>query len=256
MNILKIFLVVSVVSLPCFAQENESPWSFNLEAGVFSKYVFHGVLVNDDPVSQGNASATYSDEDTGDWTAFLWYNLDLYSEVEQAGDFTEVDYAFCWSKSYESLTLGAGYYYYDFPMYEANTSTREIYVSIAGHTFLNPNVIVYYDIGTANGFYATFGLSEDVALPIWESSVSLSAVVGYTGKNYIRAYYSPGEGHGTENRGSLTDATATLKWTVPVTENVSFNAGVSYASLLDRVRNNDLQNNDNFTMFTTISISF
>ncbi len=78
------YLIVGLSVLLCGggAVFGENEIEFEVTADFFSKYIWRGQKLNDDPVFQPGISATY-----GNLTAAIWGNLDLTNYNDRSGDF-------------------------------------------------------------------------------------------------------------------------------------------------------------------------
>jgi hypothetical protein len=114
-------LIIGFSILVCGAGEafGESEVDFEITADFFSKYIWRGQNLNDDPVFQSGFSASYRG-----LTAAIWGNMDLTNINGNSGDFSELDYCLDYSSEVPGIK-GVGYSigaaYYTFP----GTTTKD-----------------------------------------------------------------------------------------------------------------------------------
>jgi uncharacterized protein (TIGR02001 family) len=96
-----------------------------------SKYVWRGQPVNDEPVLQ--PSVTLS---AGGFSLNVWGSVDLTNFGDESGAysgresvFQEVDYTLSYGMDLDSVSVEAGYIYYDFPGSGAS-GTAEVYMGV------------------------------------------------------------------------------------------------------------------------------
>ncbi|MCM8529518.1 MAG: hypothetical protein NE330_00015 [Lentisphaeraceae bacterium] len=240
-------LFVSAFALTSFAQEDEKAWSISLDQGFSDKYIWRGTRLNDEGVNQGALDVSYEAGDLGTVGVNVWYNLDLDSENDEAGDFTEVDYTLYWEKSFDALTLGAGFIYYDFSEVN-NGSTREVYVSASYDTFLAPSVTVYYDFEDVDGFYVDLSIGHTVDLGFLDATLDLGASIGYADDDQASAYYGGAES-------GFSNYLLSVGVNFPLLENVTLTPSVAYYGLLDSADDQDLEDDD-FIFGINMNLSF
>ena len=73
----------------------EDKIDFEITADYFSKYIFRGQNLSDDPVFQPGLSASYKG-----LTAAIWGNMDLRNINGNSGDFSEMDYSLDYSSTF------------------------------------------------------------------------------------------------------------------------------------------------------------
>ncbi|GAG32135.1 unnamed protein product, partial [marine sediment metagenome] len=132
------FLIVGFSMLVCGAGEafGESKVDFEITADFFSKYIWRGQNIADDPVFQSGFSASYRG-----LTAAIWGNLELTSINGNSGDFSELDYCLDYSGKVPGIkgvgySIGAGYY--TFPG-TAIKDTTEVYAGLSFDLPLSPS---------------------------------------------------------------------------------------------------------------------
>lgn len=209
------WMLVSGIS---FADDNGI--EFEITTDFFSRYVWRGQLLSDDPVWQPGISAAYENITVG-----IWGNMDgIFS-----GEFTEVDYYFDYSDSLtETIGYSFGYIFYDFP--QAGAETQEIYFGLNLDTFLSPSVTLYHDIEDAEGYYLAIGagysieelfkISEDIPV-----GLDISMNIGYGDSGFNGFYYSVSDS-------GLNDLTLSVGLPMEIA-GWSVTPSVTYATLLD-----------------------
>ena len=160
---------------------------FSVESGVFSQYVWRGMLPTNGPVLQNSVTALWRGAHLNMWT-----NLDLNSANGRRGKFNEVDFDAGYDRSLEKVSFSAGAIRYTFPNTTA-AATTEVYAGATLAVPLRPAVKVYYDVDGIRGAYVTFDLSHSVAMPkphpqvSW--SVELAAGAGWGSSGCSRSYF-------------------------------------------------------------------
>ncbi|MGD9546774.1 MAG: TorF family putative porin [Candidatus Krumholzibacteriia bacterium] len=165
------------------------PLDASAELGLFSKYVWRGMVVTDDPVLQPAAGVSVAG-----FGASFWGNIDLTDVNGSAedpdefkGKFNEIDYTLTYGLSLPMVSLNAGFIHYTFP----NTgfdSTTEIFASASANVLLSPSLAVYYDFDEVDAAYIAIGASHGVPMsPV--ANLDLAMNLGYGTKDYQNAYF-------------------------------------------------------------------
>jgi hypothetical protein len=231
-------LFVSIFTMSAYAQEenaplenNEKAWAISIDQAIYDKYVWRGIQLNEEGVNQGSVDFSYEAGDLGTVGFNYWYNMDLDNENSESGNFSEVDYALYWEKSFEALTLGAGYIYYDFSEVDAG-STREVYVSASYDTFLAPTVTVYFDTDDAHGFYVDLGIGHSFDLGILDATLDLGANLGWADDDQSEFYYES-DANGESGDSGFTNFALSAAVNFPVGESVTITPSIMYYGLLE-----------------------
>ena len=82
-------------------EENGLPLSCGAEAGIYSKYIWRGLEVNDKGVSQPEVWVSLYGFEAG-----VWGNLELTDTLENKGKFIEVDYSLLGSELRREIADG------------------------------------------------------------------------------------------------------------------------------------------------------
>lgn len=253
---LLLITALMVVSSIGVAQAADDSFGVDVTADFYSKYVWRGMLQNDDYAFQPGVSATVG-SDYGDFTAGIWGSMDMTDYANQQGQFTEVDYYFDYTFSVnDSVDASIGWIYYDFPQTErdaGNGNTSEFYVGVAFDTILSPSVTWYMDLDNYNDasyiemavghtFENAFSLTED--MPV---AIELGAGLGYGNSTYNNGYFGVDDG-------GMTDASFSIALPFEV-GSLSVVPSFNWTSLVD----GDLRDKGNFEneadqFFTGISL--
>lgn len=241
----KVFLTFFLVLLLAGTAFAEDKLAVDVRTDFFSKYIWRGMVLNEDPVWQSSVDVGYKQ-----LTATLWGNLELTDIHDNKSQFTEVDYIIDWSD--ETRIKGMGYSvgvaHYTFP----NTNledTTELYAGLSFNCFLNPSVKANFDVDEADGTYLQFGLSHSVEqiakLGNTPIGMEAKANLGW-GSNSCNRYYCGVDGE------HFNDLTLSLAFPIELPGNWSVVPGLNYATLVDR----DIRraNADNHNFFTGISL--
>jgi len=192
--------------------------------------VWRGQVLNDEAVLQPALTVTAENG----FSVSMWGNADLTDVhadpaegVDTKNRLTELDVAAAYALPLgedSPVSVELGVWQYTFPEIGA-ASTREAYVTLGGNAPLAPTLSVYYDFDAADGFYGTFGLSQDVTLTE-KLTLGLAASAGYADKDYNAYYFGVADD-------ALNDGNVSATLTLAVTEKISLAALAQYTRLLD-----------------------
>ena len=232
-----LLIILSALMLLTFADPAAAlgPVDASAGLGLFSKYVWRGQALTDDPVLQPEVSA-----DIMGFGFDIWGNMDLtdyHTTAEDpdglAGQMNEIDYTLRYGASFPFLQLGAGLIHYTYPNLDID-STTELYVAAAANILFSPSVSIYYDIDEIDGGYVQIGASHSLPLSPM-TNLDLAAALGYGSEDYVNGYFSgylPQEKALTSLGSGPTDLalTASIPWhPLPV---VDITPSVTYTTLL------------------------
>jgi hypothetical protein len=164
-------------------EEQESPYSISVEADVYSKYLWRGSVLTDGPVFQPSISLCIKD-----FSFNIWANMDLDDANDNENNFSELDFTFEYSLSYDKLTFTGGFVQYTLPNTELE-DTQEVYLKTEADVLLSPSLSVIYDLKEANGTYVSLDLGHSTPFIKFSEKatceLSLNAGVGWgsTGMN-------------------------------------------------------------------------
>ncbi len=182
--VLGLLMTTAVISGNVFAMDGVS---FDVTADFYSKYVWRGQLINDDPAFQPGISMTIDK-----FTAGIWGSLDLTDYTGNSGEFIEYDYYLDYTTTVaEGIDLSVGVINYYFPGFE---DTTEIYWGFAFDLPLSPSVTVYHDVDEVKGTYVSVGVGhtfENIAeiCPDTPVSMEIGASLGWGSESYNKAYW-------------------------------------------------------------------
>lgn len=220
----------------------ETKFTLSIDEGIYSKYIWRGIVLNDDPVFQGSLTLGY-----GNWSLNIWHNTDTSNENGESGDTSEIDYTLSYAtKIKEDISLELGLIYYDFPHATGLTSTREIYASVTwDKVFLTPTLSVYYDIGRGNGFYVNASVSHSVKLTE-TLNLDIAAGIGAASQEMFEEYYGP------ENQTDFTDAN--IAFSVPFKfKKITITPSIQYTTLLGEA---DLAGSSSDNVMTSLAFGY
>ncbi|MEW5895364.1 MAG: hypothetical protein AB1650_06380 [Candidatus Omnitrophota bacterium] len=202
-----------------YFSEKGIPIEVSAGTDYYSKYVWRGMLLDDDSVLQPGVKVS-----VGNVTAGFWGSWDLESEDSRSSDEVDgyIDYSFdlgFLSPDYEKLGMSVGHTWYTFP--ETDFNAQEYYLGFSLDMFLSPSLTWYHDYSDE----ATGGADGDYLIAAVKHSIPLSEKYGISldigqEAGYNDAYFIRGEGGY-----SLTKAGVS----VPLSDNatISVNAGYS-----------------------------
>ncbi|MBA7644497.1 hypothetical protein ES703_52241 [subsurface metagenome] len=250
------FLFIGVFLLvmsACYGQEAEKDKlmvHFEVTADFFSKYIWRGQNLSDDPVFQTGINLSYSK-----LTATIWGNMDLTNINGNSGDFSELDYCLDYSSEVPGIK-GVGYSigaaYYSFPGTEVEDTT-ELYWGLNFDLPLSPSVMVYHDVDEAEGTYvslaAVHSIEKIIELgPDMPLGMEIGASLGWGSGSYNKYYW------GTD-QSKLNDLTFSVSFPVEIA-GWSVGPSLNYVTLLsDDIRDTDAYGTDSDFFFVGVSLS-
>jgi len=194
------------------------PVDLDAELGVFSKYVWRGMIVTNDPVIQPALAANFLGIGLG-----FWGNIDSSDVNGTEWKFNEIDWDLSYSLPLPIVDLDFGFIYYTFPNTEVK-DTVEGFISAKANVLLSPRLSFYGDFKEIDGTYWSLGITHGIEISP-TLNLDLSADLGIGSANYVKGYF------GTESD-SATDyaLTAELPWKpVPL---LTITPSAAYTSLL------------------------
>ncbi|HBG77762.1 MAG TPA: hypothetical protein DDW84_02775 [Phycisphaerales bacterium] len=226
--------------VPVFAGDD---FAFNLTSDFYSKYVWRGQLLNDDPVFQPGISVGYKG-----FTFGVWGNADLTNYTGNSGEFTEFDYTLSYSGKFNpdgKLGYTLGVVHYQFP--SSFLDTTEIFWGLTYDTFLSPSITLYHDIDEAGGAtYASFGISHTIENIIKVSektsaNLVLGATLGWGSSEYNEWYWAnANDSDKSVTRSAFNDLALKASLPFALANGWSITPSISYVILVDgRIRDAD-----------------
>jgi len=217
------------------AVKEEAPFPLTVAAtlDLYSAYIWHGMVVNDEPVIQPYAGLTYSFGDYGAVTADAWFNFDTTGNNGQrhVGGINEIDYTLSYAVTLGDFSLGAGHIWYTFPSVSSADyypSTREIFVSAAyNNDIVVPFVKAFYDYARADGAYVNLGLRKEMTF----DKITAGAELSLNGASHPFTEYWYGDG--AESQYWFTDAQALIYAKYAITDNFFVGARLGWVSTVD-----------------------
>ena len=219
-------------------------------AAHYSKYIWRGQNLNDDPVFQTAASVSY-----GGLSAGIWGNMDLTNINGNTGDFSEIDYSLDYSAAmpgFEGIGYSLGAIYYDFPG-TATPATAELYGALNFDLPLSPSVTLYHDVDEADGIYVSFAaghtmekiaaLGSDIGV-----GMQIGASLGWGSASYNRYYWATPQS-------KLNDLVLSVSFPIQIAGWTSA-PSVYYVTLVsDDIRDSDMYGTDSDFFLVGIGIS-
>ena len=233
----------------------EDSLSFEITSDFFSKYIWRGQNLNDDPVYQPGISLAWRN-----FTAGIWGNLDLTNINDRSGDFSELDYYLDYSDAFpgiDKLGYSLGVIYYDFPgagpMGGRVPDTVEFYWGLSLDVPLNPSITVYHDLDEAEGTYVNLGFSHSIEklfeiTPDLPVGLEISAGLGWASGSYNKYYWGTDQSKMQDLSLSVSFPMEVAGWTVA--------PSLNYVTLLsDDIRDTDTYGTDSDYFFCGVSLS-
>jgi len=246
MKVTAMLMMLTTVTVTAFAGEQ---LSFDFTADYYSKYIWRGQNLDDDPAFQTGISTAIDGLTVG-----IWGSLELTNYSDNAGDFTEVDYYVDYSgeTGIEGLGYSVGLIYYDFPSTELY-DTVEVYWGFSADLALNPSVTVYHDVDEAEGTYISFGLSHSIEefaeiSPGLFMGCELGASLGWGSGSYDKYYWGPDSSELNDLAFSASFPMEIGDWTV--------SPSINYVTLVSSdIRGTDAYSTDNDYLFFGVGLS-
>jgi len=209
---------------PAEAQAKEEPKVTGSASTTFlTQYIWRGYEYGKESlVIQPYLGASYKG-----FSASFWGNIDTDEHATQnfvpdrpgRKSFNEVDMTLSYTHSWNSLSLTAGYMYYDT---DFAPETEELYIAAGYDIIGKPTFTVYRDIAAYPGWYFNLGLSH--SFPVYqEITLDLGASFGFeygTG-SYWKTYRSSTGGYTGSKYSGFHDGMFKAGFTVPVTKQLS-----------------------------------
>jgi uncharacterized protein (TIGR02001 family) len=208
-------LVLTAATLPALAL---GPVDMQADAGIYSKYVWRGLTVTDDPVAQAGVSGSLMGMGFG-----IWGNMDLTDANANEMEFNEIDYTLTYGVGLPMATLEFGLIYYDFPNTMVD-GTAEIYAHGESSLLFSPSLTIFYDFKEVDGGYILAAASHSVPVnTMFDFELGVSA--GYGSADYAAGYY----GH---NNAGLSDFRVSAALPLKMFPMVEIAPEVIYSNLL------------------------
>jgi hypothetical protein len=246
------YLIVGLSMLVCGTGVvfGERIVDFEVTADFFSKYIWRGQNLDDDPVFQSGISASYKG-----LIASVWGNLELTNINGNSGDFSEVDYSLGYSGTMpgmEGVDYSVGISYYDFPGTRTKDTT-ELYWGLNFDLPLTPSIMVYHDVDEAEGTYISFAVAHSIEKiaelgPDTPIGMEIGASLGWGSGSYNKYYW------GTD-QSKLNDLAFSVSFPIEI-GGLTVAPGLNYVTLLsDDIRATDTYGTDSDFFFAGVSLS-
>jgi hypothetical protein len=186
----------AVLAVPALKLAAADRVAISAESGVFSQYVWRGLLPTNGPVLQNSATALWRGTHVNIWT-----NQDLNSANGVRGKFNEVDFDAGYDHGLKKAGLSAGVIRYTVPNTPA-AATTELYAGATLAAPLRPAVKAFFDVdGIRGAYYLTFDVSDAVPMPKpapsgdWSVELAVGAGWGSSGSSLANfGVREPGRG--------------------------------------------------------------
>lgn len=230
------------------AADADKDWTAELTFDYYSKYIWRGINLTDDPVLQPSL--------TLGWKGFsvnLWGNLELTDVNDENDRFTEYDYTIDYSGSWGKVNYSVGLIRYHFPHTDV-AGTTELYAGLGLDVPLSPTLTVFKDVDEIHGTYTQFAVSHtfENVLQFSETltaNLDLGASVSYSDHDFNRGYT------GTNGSG-LHDLTLSAGLPFAIGEHWTVTPSVNWSQLLDHEIRDAVSDDDNFWAGVSVGFSF
>lgn len=214
----------------------------------YTDYIWRGTKINDEPVFQPSFGLSAGNSTLGTFSASVWGNMDLGDEgTDNEGEFTEVDYTFAYSRSFDALGVELGVINYQFPNTDLET-TSEVYLGLSYETEvgITPGFTAYYDFDEAEGFYLNASL--DYSIEIAENlSLDLGVSAGFMDGNQAEFYYAGSDA-------GFSDINASVGGTYTINDFASVSAAILGTTIPDSDMRDTVDDPDN--LYAMVGLSF
>lgn len=165
----------------------EAEIELSADVGVYSKYIWRGFKLDDDPVMQ---SGVYLDG--YGFNASIWGSFDIDPKDDLDSD--EVDYSLGYTYGLDKalnvpVAVSGGYTYYDFP--SVSLHSQEFYIGLAADVILSPAVTWYHDFededkGGGKGDYVIGEWSYSIPVGDMPVTLDVGGHVAYNHELFIK----------------------------------------------------------------------
>ncbi len=225
-------------SSPCHAI-GEPAISVDMDISLMSKYVWRGLVYNEDVVVQPSLTISQS----SGFSFNLWSRFDTTDSCGTRARCSELDYTlgYDWESGGRGYSLAYAVYTYPNTPF-AGTSEITAGVDLGGP--LGANVWIYWDVVEARSLYISLGWARTVSLS--GVSVDLSGEFGLADKRHSNYYY------GVASAG-LTDASACLEIPLDLRGGWSVVGSLTYTSVLKGSLRESVEHPDNFVFGVSVA---
>lgn len=250
MKYLKVFLAAAfsllfVYSADLYAAE-EHKVSGGAAVDIMSNYVWRGQKLSDGVAYQPSI-----------WLDYRGFGFNLWNNYDhESGELTENDLTFYYGRSFQKLSLEAGYIYYAL---DTAKDTQEFYASASYDILLSPSATFYYDFVEGDGGYLTLSIGHSFN-NIWkvmdrEITMNLGAEMGINFENEIL---------GLNNKGKtftdLYNGNFSLSFDIPLIDKFAVSPIISYSTSLSNDAKDAIKSvsfdQDNEVIYGGASFSF
>jgi len=231
--------VIACCSLPTCYASGESIPSVDFELSAVSKYVWRGLVFNEDPVIQPSLTASWESGVSFN----LWGNFDTTDFCGTKNRCNELDYTLGYEWESGGKGLGIAYAAYTYPS-TSFAGTSEVSASCDFGGEFGANICLNWDVVEAKGLYVNLGWAKTACLG--GMSVDLSGGFGVASRRHSEYYYgAPISG--------LTDATVCLEVPIEAHGGWSVIPSITYASVLKRSLRQAVEHPDNYVFGVTVA---
>lgn len=240
MMLLSITLIYAAVS-PCCATEEPS-MSVDFEAFQASKYVWRGLVCNDEPVVQPSLTVSWQ----SGVSLNLWGSFDQTDFGDAKGKFSELDYTlgYDWKSGGKDWTVGYAVYTYPNTTF---ADTSEILASCEFGGSWGANLSLAWDVGEADGLYLNLGWARTALLG--GRSVDICGGLGFADKRVSSYYY------GVPSAG-LSDASVCLEVPIDSHGGWSITPSIVHTRVLRRSLREAVERPDNYVFGVRVTKTF
>ncbi|MCK5708185.1 MAG: hypothetical protein KAI43_11080 [Candidatus Aureabacteria bacterium] len=212
--IIATFVILLSVDSTSYAQDGllvGTDISVSVDSAIYSKYVWRGFKLDDDPVFQNGLTV-----DGHGFSLNIWGSMDIDNSDELNSD--EFDYTLDYTYEADKYSLSIGHIWYTFPPSDAKST--ELYIGGSLNTLLSPSLTWFHDYGDeedggGDGDYVVLSLSHSVPVADSGTMFDFGGSLAYNNELFIA--------------GSGGDVSLSAGFTIPLSSKSSFVPTISYS---------------------------
>lgn len=243
-NIMKVLVSISLICVFTTSgiADTQPSMSVDFETIQASKYVWRGLVCNNEPVVQPSLTASWQ----SGVSLNLWGSFDQTDFGDAKGKLSELDYtlSYDWESRGNDWTLG--YVAYTYPN-DPCPGTGEMLLDCNFGGSWGTNLSLARDVKEADGLYLNLGMARSIYLA--GRSVDVSGGLGFTDKRMSSYYYDvPSAG--------LSDASICLEVPIESHGGWTFTPSMTYTQILRHSLREAVERPDNYIFGIKLNKTF
>ena len=211
-------VAIALVAAPLVAAEDEPSLEIEATAEVASRYVWRGLVLDDEAVLEPSATLA--------WRGLsfeAWANFDLTDFGSRENEVSEIDLYLDYTRAFGKIELTGGLARYGVP--GPGTPTEELYLGVEASLPVTLSLTAWRDVDQADGLYLEASMGKTLREER-RVAVDLGASVGWSDSRW--AGYNYGVAHA-----GWTHVEVDVEVPIRLTDHVSLRAFVHLSSVLD-----------------------